>query len=364
MQTSTGLRPLPVAFALWFASADICATRPNSINPFVPMTRPTFDHPVFNQLFERDYHIDAAVLHQILALGPEIAVPELLKITSYTLDNFDYEQAYTEDWYAHYQFLHALYLLYALHAPEVLDVYRQLLRLDDGEVEFWFSDALYEEVPELLARAAEQRLPDLLALLDDGDILFQQRLVPAQAVSYLARTQPALRPAISEFLQRHLRRIAADPGQFGQRPVVHDETMHYTIEDYLGGLLVDIQEAGLTELEPEMRALHRLGIVDEAMAGSEDDFDFDTSHPLAPPLDIFALYQKFRDDPDDYSPHNPNAAAIAVRRAREEARMAQLRREALARRLPPQPRQISPKIGRNDPCPCGSGQKYKKCHGA
>ena len=22
-----------------------------------------------------------------------------------------------------------------------------------------------------------------------------------------------------------------------------------------------------------------------------------------------------------------------------------------------------PKIGRNDPCPCGSGKKYKKCHG-
>ncbi|HTO08832.1 MAG TPA: SEC-C metal-binding domain-containing protein [Myxococcota bacterium] len=23
-----------------------------------------------------------------------------------------------------------------------------------------------------------------------------------------------------------------------------------------------------------------------------------------------------------------------------------------------------PKIGRNDPCPCGSGKKFKKCHGA
>jgi len=21
------------------------------------------------------------------------------------------------------------------------------------------------------------------------------------------------------------------------------------------------------------------------------------------------------------------------------------------------------KVGRNDPCPCGSGRKYKKCHG-
>jgi uncharacterized protein len=26
-------------------------------------------------------------------------------------------------------------------------------------------------------------------------------------------------------------------------------------------------------------------------------------------------------------------------------------------------RQSSGKIGRNDPCPCGSGKKYKKCHG-
>jgi uncharacterized protein YecA (UPF0149 family) len=23
-----------------------------------------------------------------------------------------------------------------------------------------------------------------------------------------------------------------------------------------------------------------------------------------------------------------------------------------------------PEVGRNEPCPCGSGKKYKKCHGA
>jgi preprotein translocase subunit SecA len=23
-----------------------------------------------------------------------------------------------------------------------------------------------------------------------------------------------------------------------------------------------------------------------------------------------------------------------------------------------------PRVGRNDPCPCGSGKKYKHCHGA
>jgi len=30
--------------------------------------------------------------------------------------------------------------------------------------------------------------------------------------------------------------------------------------------------------------------------------------------------------------------------------------DALAANMPP-------KVGRNDPCPCGSGKKYKQCHG-
>ncbi|MDE6558508.1 MAG: SEC-C domain-containing protein [Muribaculaceae bacterium] len=30
---------------------------------------------------------------------------------------------------------------------------------------------------------------------------------------------------------------------------------------------------------------------------------------------------------------------------------------------PAQPVKADPKIGRNDPCPCGSGKKYKNCHG-
>jgi preprotein translocase subunit SecA len=30
----------------------------------------------------------------------------------------------------------------------------------------------------------------------------------------------------------------------------------------------------------------------------------------------------------------------------------------------PTQRRTGKKVGRNDPCPCGSGKKYKKCHGA
>ena len=36
--------------------------------------------------------------------------------------------------------------------------------------------------------------------------------------------------------------------------------------------------------------------------------------------------------------------------------------EAALQAATPQQRE-APKVGRNDPCPCGSGKKYKKCHG-
>ena len=30
----------------------------------------------------------------------------------------------------------------------------------------------------------------------------------------------------------------------------------------------------------------------------------------------------------------------------------------------PETRRVEPTPGRNEPCPCGSGKKFKKCHGA
>jgi preprotein translocase subunit SecA len=41
--------------------------------------------------------------------------------------------------------------------------------------------------------------------------------------------------------------------------------------------------------------------------------------------------------------------------------------QAIRNSMPQQEKQqpvvADPKIGRNDPCPCGSGKKYKQCHG-
>jgi preprotein translocase subunit SecA len=59
--------------------------------------------------------------------------------------------------------------------------------------------------------------------------------------------------------------------------------------------------------------------------------------------------------------HNYQKAQVNNGQASEE------NRQAIQNSLPQQEKQIpvvaEPKIGRNEPCPCGSGKKYKQCHG-
>lgn len=215
-------------------------------------------------------------------------------------------------------------------------MYRRLPHLDAAGTDFWFGDNLFEEVPGLL-HAGQTRLPELLATPEDKEMLLMHRLIVSEAVSRLAREQPALRPAIVEFMRHYLRHIIAHATQATQLFPQDPGAYSYELANYLGGLLADVQDAGLRELEPEIRELHRLGLVDESIGGDETDIDFNKSQPLQSSPDIFTRYQELRDDLDDYSPFHPDAAAIAQRRAEEEAHYAQRQAEYYTARSPHSP---------------------------
>ena len=61
---------------------------------------------------------------------------------------------------------------------------------------------------------------------------------------------------------------------------------------------------------------------------------------------------------NDYSQYSTNKAETPEAEAQRQAAAAAGRPQG-----PTQPVKAGPKIGRNDPCPCGSGKKYKNCHG-
>ncbi len=67
---------------------------------------------------------------------------------------------------------------------------------------------------------------------------------------------------------------------------------------------------------------------------------------------------------DDGQPHHlPSVAREIERKQARQQRDLQYQTGA-AQAEAPKPVRAAAKVGRNDPCPCGSGKKYKKCHGA
>jgi hypothetical protein len=58
----------------------------------------------------------------------------------------------------------------------------------------------------------------------------------------------------------------------------------------------------------------------------------------------------------------PESTHILLYRALSQAMRSERRDSERSARNPPDPSSWG-KIGRNDPCPCGSGKKYKQCHG-
>lgn len=88
-------------------------------------------------------------------------------------------------------------------------------------------------------------------------------------------------------------------------------------------------------------------------------------------LPIFALAHENDPDPElrhtvvDESKRKDLLAYMVAGLVKAYAWFAPHRRDAMAAYAAPQrPLRSGPKVGRNEPCPCGSGRKYKHCHGA
>ncbi|MBK6623311.1 MAG: SEC-C domain-containing protein [Saprospirales bacterium] len=65
--------------------------------------------------------------------------------------------------------------------------------------------------------------------------------------------------------------------------------------------------------------------------------------------------QEAREQRSDLSKVRTNRTEDAAARAAAESVSQQSRQQTVKR--------VEKKVGRNDPCPCGSGKKYKRCHG-
>jgi uncharacterized protein len=142
------------------------------------------------------------------------------------------------------------------------------------------------------------------------------------------------------------------------------------------GLLASLPEADRAEAAadgepPPFAQVWAAGFLDATEYWADDwapPRDKEIAESMADALDCLAdLLEDERDPPavNLYDEADPPSVSQARFDAFGEAIWAIYDLYAIARSLGPRVAPVhSDKVGRNDPCPCGSGKKYKKCCGA
>jgi len=193
-----------------------------------------------------------------------------------------------------------------------------------------------EPLYDMLGDGTTETLPSLFVSLCDGDFATLRKIVETPQADEWARV--AAIEALAWFVHT------------GEIPL---EDMRETLTNWFEtleprethvvwyGLQAGVALLGLSELEPQVARAFRQKLVDNDILGFEDFQDdlraaradragFFKERGLGPIDDAVAALEVFDMDEEDLAPQPPAENKFKH-------------------------------VGRNDPCPCGSGKKYKKC---
>jgi hypothetical protein len=223
--------------------------------------------------------------------------------------------------------LHAATLLGDIGDPAAVEPLLRLLGMDDD----WMAEAL----PVAFGKIGRPALGPLRAALADPALDVWAAGWAAQGLKELAARHPELRREVIDALRAYL----DVDGPKDER--TDADSLHGFVVSYLCDLRA-------VEAAPSIRRAYREDRIDPFFIGTEDVED-----ALGVPIGL-SVEQAVEQAASGIPPRRPAPFLLGTPPAED----------ALARFLtPPTDRYVGPKVGRNEPCPCGSGKKYKKCHG-
>ncbi len=266
-----------------------------------------------------------ALLGAIRSQGME-AVPSLIAMVS---DPAEYEVAEsdTEDvtGWAPYS---AVKILGELHPPEALEPLLALFPWDGY-------DYLSSVLTRALGQFGEPALDPLMTVLSDLHHTVWTRWRAADALKEIAQACPDL---VGQIIPKLITELDRD----------EDYEDVYTLRGALVSNLVDLRA---TEAIPSVIRAYEEERLDEAIISwGEVRSELEIPPDTARHLDARQRRPLFNFGGPEPTDADRAEWELAKRLTWREPISGPYRRE-------------SPRVGRNDPCPCGSGKKYKRCHG-
>jgi tetratricopeptide (TPR) repeat protein len=300
-------------------------------------TKPEFRHKEINWLYENGLRIDGDKLKIILNLPYDSLVSDLtliLKDTIFRYNHFKKLANKSGEWLENrLSFpVHAVYLLGELKAEESLNDILETFRQEEEFIEFWYGDFMTGNLWEPLYYIADNQLGALKEFVLSPNIWTYARSEVSGCVGQIGLHQPDKKKEVTEWFREVFNYLA--------KSSLDEEIID---SDFIGLAICDALELRAPDLLPGIKKLFDLGYVGTGICGSYDEVEQDMYEP---PRDYYKkellnIYDRYNQiittwagytDEEDYSGNRKDGSF-----------------------------QADPKIGRNDPCPCGSGKKYKKC---
>ena len=292
-------------------------------------TPPSFTHPQINRLYEEGFLIDLAEIKEILSLPRESLISDLEMALEDSINRFTWfrDLCDNEGWDdKRMSFpLHAIFLLGELRSAKSLPVILEVLQQSDDLTELWFGDVLGSDMWDPLFRLSESQPDTIREFVLTPGLDPYVRSALTTSITQVAHQQPGRKKEVSRWFRDLFTTL--------EKASPEDNIID---SDYIALAICDAIELREPSLIPFIEALYRKGYVSEGVCGNLFSVAKDIKSPpkefnRRKLLSIYDRYTRIKNTWHCYTESQSPQAAT------------------------------SSKVGRNDPCPCGSGKKYKKC---
>ena len=231
--------------------------------------------------------------------------------------------------------VHAWRALGQLHAAEAIAPLLSLFQ----RIEKFQDDWVQSDVPKALGQIGAAAIEPAAHYLADASHDEWARIAAAETLGKIATAHPDLRAAC-------VGKLAAQLEKFSEQSE--------TLNAFLVSPLWDLRAV---EVMPLIERAYSAGRVDESVLGDVEDAQIHFG--LKPKREQMPKPNQLTTFREQFSGLEEQLHALKQENAESPSFV-----DDLSFGPAPKPYLAPPKIGRNEPCPCGSGKKYKKCCGA
>ena len=309
---------------------------------------PVFANPIVHRLYEHGLYIEEALLNEILELPRKSLIADLELILKDSMCRYEYFRKLVDDsdWNEEEMSfpIHAIMLLGELRAEESLTTIFEVLRQHEDFLEFWFDDHLTSTLWEPLNYLGNKQLDALKQFVLEPGVYTYVKTAVSTAVLPIYYHQPERKVEVFQWYRGVL--------EFFNTSRPEDNVID---SDTIGLIICDVIDLRYDNLLPVIKDLYDKQYVPEGIAGSYRSVEKDIKKVQDYPRkkDLLNINDRYKNITSTWSGYTENDQTPADRDFSDYIDYEDIYKT--------EPIRTSPKTGRNDPCPCGSGKKYKKC---